>query len=81
MKKELIDNKEMNVSMGMTREEMNQIVGGTTFTCESTVGSSNGLGNDVCDKECAVCKTSTVTVSICSSGCKSKSKKVFDITD
>ena len=68
----------MSNEMGLTREEMNQIVGGTTFT--GSPDPEGPSGNDVCDKQCVVCAANVSTINICSGVCKSKSKKLTDIT-
>lgn len=70
------ENNSFSKEMGLTQEEMNQIVGGTTFTGGSEFGGPVEL--DVCQNGCLICKNMSTTISICSKGCKSKSQKLTD---
>lgn len=76
--KKLENNNEINFSkeMGLTQEEMNQIVGGTTFTGELDMGEETGT--DICQQSCLICKSTTTIITICDKGCKSKSKKMTE---
>ena len=66
------NNEEVTFSneMGLSRDEMNQIVGGTTFTDGC---GSNPSDSEFCALCCLICTDSTVSINNCPNGCKSKS--------
>lgn len=71
MKNNELNNKENMNGFGMSNEEMNQIVGGTTFMCEadlsgycSTVSFGEQLTNDNA-MGCWICETGMIVINGC----------------
>lgn len=75
------NNSNLSEEFGMTREEMNKIVGGTTFVEESVILNSNdnnqgGINPTMYEATCTSCKSCTSKkhgIYICSlTSCKTK---------